>query len=194
MTRFVFLLALLLIGPAVSTSAATMGDDGLHKQDWFALTFRDIAEDLDTAQEQGKRLVLLFEQRGCVYCKKLHEEVLSDPEIAKYVSDNFMVVQYNLHGDEEVIDLDGEVLTEKTAARKWRLLFTPTILFLPESASERKPVHESAVAIMPGAFGKGTFKDLFKWVRDKGYETDESFQQYHGRMGQKRVEAGVIPD
>ncbi len=50
---------------------------------------------------------------------------------SKYVSEHFKVVQYNLYGDEEVIDLDGEVLTEKTAAEKWGIMFTPTWLFLP---------------------------------------------------------------
>jgi thioredoxin-related protein len=194
MARIIAVLTFLLFWPAISAFAANVGDDGLHKQDWFALTFRDIGEDIETAREQGKRLVLVFEQRGCVYCQKMHEEVLSDPEIRGYVSDNFIVVQYNLYGDEEVIDLDGETLTEKTAARKWRLLFTPTLLFMPEEPGEALPAHEAAVAMMPGAFGKGTFKDMFRWVREKGYETEESFQQYHARMGQQRVASGLVPD
>ena len=29
----------------------------------------------------GKRLVLIFEQRGCIYCKKMHEKMLTDPEV-----------------------------------------------------------------------------------------------------------------
>ena len=48
----------------------TLGDDGLHKQDWFSLTFRDVAEDLEDASADNKRLVILFEQPGGIYCKK----------------------------------------------------------------------------------------------------------------------------
>ncbi|WP_370636778.1 SoxW family protein [Afifella sp. IM 167] len=162
--------------------AATMGDDGLHKEDWFSITFRDIAEDIAAAREEGKRLAIVFEQRGCIYCKKMHEDLLSDPEVRDYIRENFKVVQYNMFGDEEVTDLDGEALTEKTAARKWGYVFTPTIVFLPEAAPEGDAtVAKAAVATMPGAFGKWTFLHMFQWVREKGYEGDEHFQKYHAR-------------
>lgn len=169
-------------------AAGTLGDDGLHKEDWFAITFRDIGEDIDQARAAGKRLAIVYEQRGCIYCKKMHEELLSDPEVRDYIKANFMVVQYNMFGDEEVTDLDGETLTEKTAARKWGLLFTPTILFMPEEQpAEPESAAEAAVATMPGAFGKGTFLDMFHWVREKGYEGDEPFQKYHARMITERT-------
>ena len=119
MLRSIVLALALLAAGAVPACAFEMGDDGLHKEDWFSLTFRDIAEDIETARAEGKRLAIVFEQRGCIYCKKMHEQLLTDPEIRDYIRANYMVVQYNMFGDEEVTDLDGDVLTEKTAARKW---------------------------------------------------------------------------
>lgn len=180
----------LLAGLTGAAGAVELGDDGLHKQPWFATTFRDIAEDLAAAKAEGKRLALIFEQRGCTYCRQVHENVLSDPEVRDFIKSNYMVVQYNLYGDEEVKDLDGEALTEKTAARKWRVSFTPTIFFLPEKADGTKDVGQSTVAVMPGAFRKGTFLDMFQWVHKKGYETDEDFQRYHARRIVERREAG----
>lgn len=176
--------ALLLSGAA----HAEIGEDGLHKPDWFALTFKDVAEDLEAAQDEGKRLALIFEQRGCIYCRKLHEEVLSRPEVAGYIAENFVVVQYNLYGDEEVVDLDGETLTEKDAARKWGVVFTPTIFFLDEVPEEGVDVKAATVQTLPGAFGKGTTMDMFRFIRDKVYETDEPFQRYHARMIQARTD------
>ncbi len=165
---------------------AEIGEDGLHKQDWFAVTFKDIAEDIQEATDQGKRLVLVFEQPGCSYCAQTHETVLSDPEVVNYVTENFVVVQYNLWGDEEVTDLDGEVLTEKTAAEKWGVMFTPTWVSLPEQAGTDKSVGDAAIGQMPGAFGKGTFLDLFNWIYEKGYDGDETFQRYHNRRVDER--------
>ncbi|WP_420339865.1 thioredoxin family protein [Roseibium sp.] len=162
--------------------AATLGEDGLHKQPWFTITFKDIAEDIETASDEGKRLALVFEQRGCIYCKAMHEKLLSDPEVTDYIKEHFMVVQYNMFGDEEVIDIDGEELTEKTAARKWGYVFTPTIVFLPDELPEDGTVADSAVATMPGSFGKWTFLNMFRWVNEKGYESDEHFQKYHARI------------
>jgi len=183
------LLAVLVFLGTGAVKAATLGDDGLHKQEWFTLTFKDIAEDMSDAAAEGKRLVILFEQAGCIYCEKLHATVLSDPEVVDYLSEHYVVVQYNLYGDEEVIDLDGEVLTEKTAAEKWGLMFTPIWLFLPEAANGAASVEQAAVGTMPGVFGKGTFLDLFTWVHEKGYETDEAFQRYHARRIEERRES-----
>lgn len=182
MIRRVILMVAALTALTAQSWSSEIGEDGLHKQDWFALTFRDVAEDIEAATEEGKRLVMIFEQRGCIYCAKMHETLLSDPEVSDYIKANFKVVQYNMFGDEEVTDLDGEVLTEKTAARKWGYVFTPTLMFLPEEVPEGKTAAEAAVATMPGAFGKWTFLNMFKWVAEKGYEGDEHFQKYHARI------------
>lgn len=178
-------LALLMALPA---AAAELGDDGLHKQPWMRDTFKDLREDLAEAKAEGKRLALFFEQRGCIYCKQMHEEVFSDPGISDYIGENYFVVQLNLHGDIEVTDFDGETLPEKDMAGKWRVLFTPSIVFLPEEVPEDQSALEASVAVMPGAFGKGTTKDMFTWVAEKRYLLDngEDFQRYHARKIQER--------
>ncbi len=183
---------LLLLWLSPGALAVEMGEDGLHKQPWFTITFRDIAEDIQTAADNGKRLAIIFEQRGCIYCRAMHEKILSDPEVSDFIKDHYMVVQYNMFGDEEVTDLDGEVLTEKSAARKWGFVFTPTIVFLPEEAPEDQTVAQAAVSIMPGAFGKGTFLNMFRWVQEKGYEGEEHFQKYHARIINEQRASGEL--
>ena len=171
--------AMLLL--TLPVAAAEIGEDGLHKQPWMPVTFKDMTEDLETAADEGKRLAIIFEQRGCIYCKKLHEEVFADPEVAAYIQENFMVVQMNLFGDEEVTDFDGEALPEKEMAKRWGVVFTPTILFMPETAPDDRTAGQAAVSMMPGAFQKGTTLHMFQWVAEKGYEGDEHFQKYHAR-------------
>ena len=189
MTRILTLMAALLL--AVPVAAAELGGDGLHKTDWMRETFKDLREDLAEANAEGKRLMLIVEQRGCIYCTKMHEEVFPRAEIADYIRENYFVVQINLHGDIEVTDFDGESLSEKQATRKWGLLFTPSILFLPEEVPEGQTAAEAAVAMMPGAFGPQTTLDLLTWVREKRYalDTDEDFQRYHARMIEQRAAA-----
>ncbi len=181
MTRMLTLLAAALF--ALPVAAVELGDDGLHKTDWMRDTFKDLREDLADANAEGKRLMVIIEQRGCIYCTKMHEEVFPRPEIADFIRDKFFVVQLNLHGDLEVVDFDGESLSEKQAARKWGLLFTPSILFLPEEVAEDQTAAQAAVAMMPGAFGPGTTFDLLTWVQEKRYllDTEEDFQRYHAR-------------
>ncbi len=185
-------LTIACLGLSAPAFSAQIGDDGLHKEPWFSTTFRDVAEDIESATAEGKRLVMIFEQRGCIYCKRLHETVFSDPEVADYIQQHFMVVQYNMFGDEEVIDLDGRELTEKTAARAWSVVFTPTIMFLPETAPDDMTTAQAAVATMPGAFGKWTTLHMFQWVVEKGYEKDEHFQKYHARKLEEARASGAL--
>ena len=185
--RFLFtLLTTVFLGNIAA--AATVGDDGLHIQPWIRDTFKDLQEDLDEANAEGKRLAIFFEQRGCIYCTKMHESVYPDPELSDYIDENFFVIQLNLHGDLEVVDFDGDTLTEKQIARKWGILFTPSVIFLPEEVEEGKTAIQSAVAMMPGAFGRGTTLDMFTWVNEKRYaiDSDEDFQRYHARRINER--------
>ena len=176
----------LVLSPA---GAAEIGDDGLHKPEWLRTTFKDMAEDLEEARAEGKRMAIIFEQRGCIYCTKMHEEVFPDPDVKAFIEENFFIVQMNLFGDEEVTDFDGEVLSEKKMARRWGVVFTPTIMFMPEEAPESGTAAEASVSTMPGAFGKWTTLNMFRWVHAKGYDTDEHFQKYHARELQRQTGA-----
>ena len=154
MLRSLIIAFALLLGLAQAAPAFEIGDDGLHKESWFSVTFRDINEDILAAKEAGKRLAIIFEQRGCIYCKEVHEVVLADPQVRDYIKENFMVVQYNLHGSEEVIDTDGEELTEKAAARNSGGSAT-------EAASAIRPSTDSksstrSTTIVPNARGMPT--------------------------------------
>ena len=179
--------ALALLGSAAA--AAELGDDGLHKADWMQDTFLDLREDQAEAEAQGKTLMILIEQRGCIYCTKMHEEVFVVPEIEAALNEKFFVVQLNMFGDLEVMDFDGTALTEKEAMRRWNVLFRPMMLFLPGDAPEDSSAIDAAAAAMPGAFGKWTTLNLLNWVHEGGYDGDEPFQKYHARVLQ---DAGIV--
>lgn len=161
--------------------AAEMGDDGLHKAAWMRDTFKDLAEDLEEANAEGKRLMLIIEQRGCIYCKKMHEQVFVVPEIDTLLNEEFFVVQINMFGDVEVTDFDGTALPEKDMVKHWGAMFTPTLMFFPKNVPGDVSAARAAAVTMPGAFGKWTTLNLLTWVLEEGYSGDEPFQKYHAR-------------
>ena len=168
----------------MTATAAELGDDGLHKAPWMQDTFRVLREDLQDAEAQGKRLLVMIEQRGCIYCTKMHEEVFVVPEIEQMLSEDFYVVQVNMFGDVEITDFDGETLSEKAAVRKWNAMFTPTLMFFPANAKDvpqDASAAQAAVVTMPGAFGRWTTQNLLTFVLEEGYATDDPFQKYHAR-------------
>lgn len=166
---------------ATTALASPLGDDGLHKAEWMRDTFKDLRDDLAEANAEDKRLLLMVEQRGCIYCKKMHEEVFPVEKIDAYLKEHYFIVQLNMFGDVEVTDFDGESLPEKEMIRKWGMMFTPTLVFLPETVGDDQTAAEAAVATVPGAFGVGTTFNMLNWVVDKGYAGDEPFQKYLAR-------------
>ncbi|WP_071673238.1 thioredoxin family protein [Nioella nitratireducens] len=180
----------LAMGLALSAPAmAELDDAGLHVEPWIEDTFLDLREDLADANANGQRLLILFEQRGCIYCREMHETVFSRDDIAAMLTDDFFVVRLNLHGSLEVTDFDGTVMSERDIARRWGILFTPTLMFMPEEVSEDRTAPQAAVASMPGAFSGWTTFNLFTWVLGHGYDEEEGFQRYHARRLQ---EMGII--
>lgn len=179
--RRIFMACAALAVMGTAAFAAGLGDDGLHKAPWMRDTFKDMGDDLAEANAEGKRLMVIIEQRGCIYCKKMHEEVFSVAEVSDYITENFFVVQLNMFGDIEVTDFDGEALPEKDMVRKWGALFTPMILFFPAEVGDDVSAAQAAVAQMPGAFERYTTFNMLNWVVEEGYKGDEPFQKYHAR-------------
>ena len=141
---------------ALPAHASPVGEDGLHKPDWIVETFRDMREDVEDAAAEGKRVLLMFEQRGCIYCTRMHENVYPDPEITRMLSEDYMVIQINLFGNVPITDFDGTTMDERDMARRWGVVFTPTLVFAPESPPDSGSMRDAAVMTMPGAFERGT--------------------------------------
>jgi thioredoxin-related protein len=154
-------------------------EDGMYKQPWFLETFLELSDDHAEASQAGKRFVVMWEQKGCPYCKEMHEVNFARPEIHEYIRDHFAVLQLNLWGSRAVVDFDGETLEERKLARKWRVNFTPTIQFLPAQlpATGKEPGGDLEVARMPGYFKPFHFISMFEFVYDKAYQK-ENFQRY----------------
>lgn len=173
-----------------------VGEDGLHMQSWFHESFLDLREDIADAEAEGKRLMIMWEQRGCPYCKRLHEVNLRIPQIVDSISKDFMVIQLNLWGDREVTDFDGEVLKEKDLASKWRVMFTPTLQFFPQTPNDigTQSGADAEVVRIPGYFKPFHFYFLLHYAKTNGYESEPNFQRWLGGIADKLEEKGVHYD
>ncbi|WP_137044973.1 thioredoxin family protein [Pseudolabrys sp. FHR47] len=154
-------------------------DDGLYKQPWFLESFLELADDLDEAQKTGKRFVVMWELKGCPYCKETHFVNFAREDISSYIKGNFVVLQLNIIGSRKVKDFDGQELSEKELAAKYGIRFTPTFQFFDENAlalKDREP-QKREVARAPGYLRPDDFLAMFRFVREKAYR-DKSFRDY----------------
>jgi thioredoxin-related protein len=160
-------------------AAAVLTDDGLYKQPWFLESFLELSDDLDGATKAGKRFAVMWELRGCPYCKETHLVNFARPEIEDYIKANFEILQLNIVGSRKVKDFDGTEISEKALAAKYGVRFTPTFQFFPETpeALAQLAPEKREVARAPGYLRPDDFLALFRFVREKGYET-KSFRDY----------------
>jgi len=181
--------------PQPGLAATEVGDNGLHIQDWFLESFLDLGEDLTTAADEGKHFAVIFEQRGCPYCREMHDVNLQDDRITSYLQDNFDILQLDIWGSRGVTDFDGEEMEEKALARRWQVNFTPTIAFFPNdpAAIGNKNGRAAEIARMPGYFKPFHFLSMFEFVRDGHYEND-SFQRFLQQKFAKLRAEGKDPD
>ncbi|MDH3667549.1 MAG: thioredoxin family protein [Paracoccaceae bacterium] len=176
-----------------AAAEAVVGDDGLHKQDWFFDSFLEMEPDLEEAAAEGKGLMVLFEQAGCPYCRELHNVNFERPEIVDYLTRKFLVVQLDLWGSREVTDFDGEVLEERELAGKWRVNFTPTTILFPTAAAGAESREKAEAFRAPGYFKPFHFLSSLEYVGEGHYET-QPFQRYLQDKFAELEAQGITPD
>jgi thioredoxin-related protein len=154
-------------------------DDGLYKEPWFLESFLVLPEDLEDAHKEGKRFVIMWELKGCPYCKETHFVDFARPDISSYVKANFEVLQLNIIGSRKVTDFDGQELSEKEMAAKYGVHFTPTFQFFDERAGPLKdlPPQKREVARAPGYLRPDDFLAMFRYIREKAYR-GKSFRAF----------------
>jgi thioredoxin-related protein len=143
----------------------SLSEDGLHIQPWFLQSFLELREDFQAARNAGKTLVLLWELKGCPYCKLLHTESLSNAKIAAYAMEHFEVLQLNIVGSRPVTDFDGEERPEKYLAAHYHVRATPALQFFAERDGKIQEVGRSQY-LPPSEFFA-----MLRFITEKGYET-----------------------
>ena len=151
---------------------AILTEDGLYRQPWFLDSLLELADELDAAAENGKRLAIMWELRGCSYCRDIHFVNFAQPEIEDFIKQQFDILQLNLIGDREVTDFDGAKLSEKRAAAKYGVRFTPTFQFFPERAAglQLRGPREREVVRFEGYLEPKRFLATFRFVWERAYE------------------------
>ena len=164
---------------AKSKNNVEVGDNGLHVQDWLLESFLDLKDDHQTAKENGKFFAIIFEQRGCPYCGALHKNTLSKKEIRSYITKNFDVLQLDLWGSRKVTDFDGKELEERALARRWGVVFTPSVLFFPKDKLLKagQTGKDFEILRMPGYFKPFHFMSMLQYIKEGQYKSI-GFQKY----------------
>jgi len=125
----------------------------------------------ESAAGKGKKLVVLFEAKGCYYCKKLNTKILTRPEIKRLMEREFELVRIDINSYRSVVDLDGAQMTETTLSKQWKVTNTPTMIFFPADRNAL-PGNEIILSRMAGVPEAGVIKELLYRVSAHGKDPD----------------------
>lgn len=142
---------------------------------WFKLSFLDLPEDLSEAVAAGKQgLLVYFGQKYCAYCKALLEVDFGKPDIVSYTRKHFDVLGIDIHGQRDVVNLEGQEMDERRLAVDMGVDFTPTVVFYNAAGEE--------ALRLSGYYPPYKFRAALEYVAD-GYYANETFRQYLARAG-----------
>lgn len=167
-----------------------LADNGLHMQPFFLQSFLDLSEDIADAQAEGKGLLIIVEQQGCPYCRELHQVNFRIPKIVDAMTQSFNVLQLDLRGARELTDANGDIGPERDLIKRWGVVYTPTLIYIPRDADfEGKSAAEAAVAVMPGYFKPFHFATMIDYVASDAYR-DQHFQDFLNARADRMREQG----
>ncbi|MEK6747728.1 MAG: thioredoxin fold domain-containing protein [Pseudomonadota bacterium] len=152
---------------------------------WFKNSFLDIGEDVKEAAQAHKRLMLYFYQDGCPYCKKLIQTNFAIKALEDKARATVEVVAINMWGDREVIDVDGQHITEKNFAAKMRVMFTPTLLFFNEQSK--------VVLRINGYYEPMRFEAVLDYVGQK-MEDKQAFREFLAQQVKESDKPGLYTE
>lgn len=103
----------LLSGFPPPFSYSIYGKDNVRGKGLEANVINDYDKALQLAREQHKPLLVDFTGWACVNCRKMEENVWTDPAVYKFISENFILVSLYVD-DREKLPADKRILNYKT--------------------------------------------------------------------------------
>ena len=140
---------------------------------WFKESFLDVREDLSEAISAGKQgLMVYFGQENCAYCEALMEVNFGLDDIVTYTRKHFDAISIDIWGARDLVDLDGDHLTEREFALVNDTNFTPSLIFYNAAREEAFKLR--------GYYPPYKFRAALEYVADEHYRF-ESFREYLAR-------------
>ena len=142
--KYIFLAILLLL---VSVTSAVAEDQ--EKEDLRSISWVGYNEGLALARDFDKPVFIHFTASWCKWCQKMKKETYTDPEVVRFMNENFVAVM-----------VDTEKLP--TLARKYGVESLPTLWFLDSQGD--------GLTNIQGYVGSEKLLRVLEYISTKAYE------------------------
>lgn len=130
----------------------------------------------------SRPLAVFFEQLECPNCETLHNKVLADPEVSKFL-DKFHVLQLDMWSNDQLTDIEGNERSIRDWASSLDISYAPTIVLFDRKGEE--------VIRSEAWFKKFHTSGLFEYVSSEAFLEQPNFQRYLSNRADHLIEQGI---
>ncbi|MFK5915632.1 MAG: thioredoxin fold domain-containing protein [Woeseiaceae bacterium] len=124
---------------------------------------------LKTLLASNKPLLVLFEQKRCLSCDELHNDILKRKATIEQLQ-RFNVVQLDTWSHNALVGFDGEETTSKKLSRKLNVMYAPSFVFFNNKGKE--------VFRIDAYLKSFHVQSVLDYVASKAYLKQPNFQRY----------------
>lgn len=135
--------------------------------------------------KSSKPLLILFEQKKCHDCDELHNDVFKRKESLKQIN-RFNVVRLDMWGNEELIGLQGKMLTAKKLAKNLKINHSPSFVFFDKKGKD--------IFRIDAYIKSFHIQSVMDYIASGSYENQPNFQRYISDRASKLEAKGIHVD
>lgn len=129
-------------------------------------------EALEVAQTSNKKVLIDVYAPWCGFCRRMHLETYSDPDVSAYLAENFVVTRVDGDNSEETYGFRDQTLTGSELGYHLGARGFPTTVFLFSDSRYLTP--------LPGFVEPANFINVLRYLATDAFE-DESFEEFQRR-------------
>ncbi|WP_138431478.1 thioredoxin family protein [Fodinibius saliphilus] len=125
------------------------------------LEWVSLGEAQEKAAQTGKKVFVFAEAEWCGYCKKMKKKVFPEPAVEETMKKYFHSVKVDIESKEK-IKFDGEMVSQRNFARRFRIQSTPTMIFIDSDGK--------ILGTQPGYMRAEIFDSLLSYIGAEYYK------------------------
>lgn len=140
----------------------------------------DFESGIEKAAKENKHSLIDFYTDWCHWCKVMDEKTFQEKSVSSYLGDRFITVRIDAENEKKSVHFKGKTYTYPELTRAFGVTGFPSLAFLN---------HESElVTVIPGYIPAEEFLVILKYIDQRCYEKDVSFQEFKETGGCKTAE------
>ncbi|MCX5752786.1 MAG: thioredoxin family protein [Candidatus Krumholzibacteria bacterium] len=133
-------------------------------------------EGMALAAKENKHVVIDFYTSWCHWCKVMDRETFSNPEVKKYLAENFVTIRIDAESMKEKVSYKGEEMTPVALARTFGVKGFPSLAYLDRDGE--------LVTVIPGFVPAKTFLPLLRYMQNECYKQQMTFEEFMKKKGE----------